>query len=306
MKVGIVNVDSVIPNVALMKLSAWHKQLGDDVAIYNPLTDTPDRIYASKIFKFTDDYAYFPADCEIVRGGTAYDPMVRLPQEAEDIYPDYELFACEYAIGRITRGCPRNCDWCVVPRMDGRRVVQVAELEDFWRGQSRIRLLDDNLTANRPVFIETCERLAAEKVEVKFDALDIRFMTVEMARALKAVRRWGRVHFAFDSPKTERGVRRGIKALKDGGFPLSQATFYVLIGFETTPEEDMYRVQLLHELGVESFVMPFDKTDPYQKAFARWCNHKAVFRSCSFDEYRAKSNQQPKDTAPLFDAEVTS
>lgn len=300
MKVGIVSVDSLIPNVALMKLSAFHKRKGDEVSIYNPLTDKPNVIYASKIFKFTDDYAYFPNDCDIVRGGTAYDSMVKLPQEAENAYPDYELFSCDYAIGRITRGCPRNCNWCVVSSMDGHQVKQVATLDDFWNGQKRVRLLDDNLTANRSIFIETCNRLATEKVEVKFDALDIRFIDIDAAKALSKVKRWGQVHFAFDTVSVEKYVRSGVSALKDGGFPLRNATFYVLIGFNTTPEEDMYRVQLLNTLGVETFVMPFNKSDHYQKAFARWCNHKAIFRTCTFDEYQHKAKKQKQDIQPLF------
>jgi hypothetical protein len=92
-------------------------------------------------------------------------------------------------------------------------------------------------------------------------------------------------HGAFDSMAVESGVRRGIANLKAGGFPLRQASFYVLIGFDTTPEEDLYRVELLESLGVESFAMPFDKSDPYQKRFARWVNAKPAFRSCSFAEY---------------------
>lgn len=287
MNVAVVNVDSLIPNVALMKLSAWHKAQGDDVTLFEPLLSAvPDRLYASKVFGFTDDYAYFP-DCEIVRGGTGYDMMTRLPAGADDVYPDYDLFGCDYAIGRLTRGCIRNCSFCVVWKMDGRRVHQVAELEDFWRGQERVRLLDDNLTALPELFVDTCNRLARERVLVKFDALDVRLMRPEMAASLAGVRRWGRVHFAFDDVRHERTIVRGIEALRAGGFPLRDATFYVLIGFGSTPEQDMHRVMLLDSLGCESFVMPFDKSDRYQRRFSRWANAKPIFRTCTFDEYNA-------------------
>lgn len=296
MNVAVHAVDALIPNVALMKLSAWHKAQGDRVERFDPLlasVDPPDILYLSKQFAFSPDISWWP-DCEIVRGGTAYDPAVKLPKEAENVYPDYELFNCEYAIGRITRGCPRRCPWCVVPDMDGNRVYKVAELEDFWRGQDYVRLMDDNLTADRDLFIETCKHLSRAGVATKFEALDIRFMTSEMAAALKNVKRWGRVHFAFDSMAVENDVRKGVAALKAGGFPTRQATFYVLIGFDTTPEQDMYRIELLESLGVESFAMPFDKSDPYQKRFARWVNAKPVFRSTSFDDYNSSAKRRTR------------
>lgn len=284
MNVGMVAVDSIIPNLALMRLSAWYKAQGDHVEIAFPLAaDTYDRIYRSKQFDYTPGDTV-PWPCDVVSGGTGYGLSTRLTPEQDTTYPDYGLYGCEYALGRITRGCIRRCPWCVVPEMDG-SVRQVAELSDFWRGQERVRLMDDNLTAMPDLFVETCERLSAERVRVKFEALDIRLMTVDMARALAKVRRWGRVHFAWDAMSHEAGVRRGIAALEAGGFPLWAATFYVLIGFDTTPEEDLYRVMALRSLGVESFVMPFDKADEYQRRFARWCNHKTVFNTILWHEY---------------------
>jgi len=282
--VGILDVDSLIANLALMKYSAHHKARGDSVSFYGPLDVTPDVLIASKLFDFTPDFAYFP-DCEILRGGTGYDPAVRLPEWGDTIYPDYGLYGCTEAMGRFTRGCPRGCPFCLVGKMDGTRVHQVAELTDFWRGQRVVRLLDDNLTAMPDLFVSVCEQLAELRVCVKFEALDARFMTAYMARSLAKVRREGRVHFAFDHVRDEEGVRRGIAALKSGGFPLSQATFYVLIGYDSTPEQDLYRVMLLDALGVESFAMPFNKSDRYQRRFSRWVNAKPAFRSCTFAEY---------------------
>lgn len=288
MNIGLVSVDSKIPNLALMKLASLHKSLGNSVEQAFPLAaHTYDRVYRAKVFDFTaDDQTPWP--CEVIDGGTGYDMTVKLPIEAENIYPDYELFGCQYALGRITRGCVRSCPWCVVPKVDGTTVRQVATLDDFLHDQDSVRLLDDNLTALPDLFIDTCHELTSRKTKTYFEALDIRAMTVDMARALSKVRRNGNVHFAFDTPKYEAGVLRGIQALKDGGFPLWAATFYVLIGFDTTPEEDIWRIELLKSLHVESFVMPFDKADPYQKAFARWVNHKAIFKTVEWKDYGKK------------------
>lgn len=300
MKVGLVAVDGRIANHALMKLATHHRSLGDQVEWAFPLAaHTYDRVYRSKIFTTSvDDPIEWP--CEVIEGGTGYGLDSRLPC-GDDVMPAYDLYpACDYALGRITRGCVRRCEWCVVWRQDGNRVRQVAELDDFLAGRQRVRLLDDNLTALPDLFIATCDELAARRVECYFEALDIRLMSVEMARSLARVRLWGktvgRAHFAWDALGDEEAVRAGIAALKAGGFPLYAATFYVLIGAGTTHEEDLYRVRLLDELGVDSYAMCFDKADPYQVAFARWVNMKPAFRSTDFAHYDVNARRPKRNT----------
>jgi len=125
-------------------------------------------------------------------------------------------------------------------------------------------------------------------VKVNFSqGLDIRLLTLEMAELLSQVRLWKQIHFAWDDMRIEGSVRRGIETLKRGGVSLHDVTFYVLIGFNSTPAEDLHRVETLRGLGVNPFVMPFNKQDRYQRRFARWVNHKAIFKSVAWGEYRA-------------------
>lgn len=285
MNIGIVAVDSNIPNLALMKLSAWHKAQGDRVKIHEPLFDRPDRVYASKVFDFTSDYAYFPVGVEIVRGGTGYDLTTELPAEAEAMFPDYGLFGCDYAMGFTTRGCIRQCPFCVVPRKEG-KIRAVGDIHSFWRGQDRLMLLDNNLTALPEHFELVVRQMIQERVRVDFSqGLDIRLLTLEMAQLLSKVRLWKRIHFAWDDVSIEASVRKGIETLQTGGVSLHDVTFYVLVGFNSTPAEDLYRVETLRGLGVNPFVMPFNKQDRYQRRFARWVNHKAIFKSVSWEAY---------------------
>ena len=132
MRVCLIDVDSKIPNLALMRASTWHKQRGDSVKLgYEPLFDQPDLAYASKVFSFTPEPLYMP-DCETLKGGSGYDLTAKMPFEDYDrIMPDYSLYPRnDYAIGRFTRGCQNRCPWCVVPKMDGNEVRHVAsELE---------------------------------------------------------------------------------------------------------------------------------------------------------------------------------
>lgn len=287
MRVGIVAVDSKIPNLALMKLSAWHKAQGNTVKLYEPLFDTPDILYASKVFSFTPDYDFWP-NTEIVRGGTGYNMAVKLPPEIESTYPDYDLFGCKYAIGFSTRGCIRKCPFCVVPAKEG-GIRAVGDIYGFWRGQEKLMLLDNNLTALPEHFELVVKQCIDNRIKVDFSqGLDIRLLTAEMAQLLSGVRLWKRIHFAWDDVNIEADVRRGVRMLEANGVALYKVMFYVLIGFNSTPEEDLYRVETLRGLGVDPFVMPYDKHNKYQRRFARWVNHKAIFKSVSWDEYDPK------------------
>jgi hypothetical protein len=284
MKIGLIDVDSKIPNLALMKISAYHKAQGDAVKLHDPLLDKPDKVYASKIFDFTPDYQYWP-DCEIVKGGSGYDLTTNLWPDAETIYPDYSLYNCDYAIGFTTRGCIRRCPFCIVPEKEG-QIRAVGDIYDFWHGQKQLMLLDNNLTALPEHMEKICKQLIKEKIQTDFSqGLDIRLITDDMAKLLAKVRLWKQIHFAFDDVKLEKPVREGI-AILTKHMPASRLMFYVLIGFNSTPEEDLYRVEMLRGLGVDPFVMPYDKSDPYQKRFARWCNHKAIFKTVKWSDYK--------------------
>lgn len=291
MNVCLIDVDSKIPNLALMKTSTWHKSQGDTVKLgYEPLFDHPDICYVSKIFDFTPEPEYLP-DCEIIKGGSGYDLNARLPFPNYDrIMPDYELYRqkypnVNYALGRFTRGCPNRCPWCVVPKMDGNVVRHVADLTDFWCGQEVVRLLDDNIMADEDEFVADCEQLHDAGVKVIWEALDIRLITDTTATALATVKQSKLIHFAWDGPAQDKWVKPGIEMLKAAGIRPYRLMFYVLVGFNTTLEYDMHRIMTLHEMGVNPFVMPFDKKDPYQHHLARWCNNKFVFKSTTFDEY---------------------
>lgn len=287
MQVSLVDVDSKIPNLALMKISAWHKSMGDQVKFYEPLFDDPDICYMSKIFDFTEDYQFTP-DCEVIRGGTGYDLHARLPIPGYDrIMPDYSLYGCDYAIGRFTRGCPNSCPWCVVPKMDGNTVRHVADLTDFWSGQDVVRLLDDNIMADSDEFCRDCEQLSRAGVKVIWEALDIRLVNDETARALASVKTKGSIHFAWDGKAQDAHVEPGIATLAKHGVKPYRLMFYVLVGFNSARDYDLMRIYKLRELGANPFVMPFDKSDPYQKDLARWCNNKFIFKSTKrFEDYR--------------------
>jgi hypothetical protein len=284
--IAIAQVDGKWPNLALAKIAAWYRSCGDTVEWFNAL-DTYDRVYASKVFSQTPDDPYLPPDAS--RGGTGYDMARTLPPEIEATRPDFSLWPrWQKSMGFSTRGCVRRCPFCVVPKKEGRFRV-VAEFGDLWDGKSReLVLLDNNVTA-APVehFRSLCSSATELGVAVNFcQGFDDRLWTDEHQAVAANTRFGGQVHFAFDSLAQETSVRSVVAMWKASGLNPDRLTFYVLVGFDTTPEQDAYRIDLLISLGVNPFVMPFDRSDRYQRRLARWCNSVVARKTCTFAEYR--------------------
>ena len=257
--------------------------------MFDPLFDKPDRIYSSKIFKATDKYGYYP-DCEVIQGGSGYDLAIKLPDNIESMYPDYSLYGSTFAQGFCTRGCNRECGFCIVWKKEG-RLHPVADIHQFWDGQENLMIMDNNLTGDSEHFNLILRQIIKNKVKVDFSqGLDIRLVDDEKAKLLSKVKLWKQIRFAWDSMDTEQEVMAGIAMLTKYMLPY-RLMFYVLIGWDTTEDEDLYRVEMLKSLGVDPFVMPFDKTSGYQRKFARWVNMKAVFKTVAWPDYLKKQKE---------------
>lgn len=150
MKIGLIDVDSHnFPNLALMKISAWHKKNGDSVEWWNGLKHY-DRVYKAKVFDdtYTKDNDFVIQADKVIKGGTGYGLSGELPYDIEHIYPDYELYGIDdTAYGFLTRGCPRHCSFCIVGDKEGLISHKVADLKEFWHGQHNIEIMDANLLA---------------------------------------------------------------------------------------------------------------------------------------------------------------
>ena len=293
MRVGLIDVDSHnFPNLPLMKLSAYHKSLGDTVEWCNPL-DHDDRVYQSKVFDetYSPDIDWVPNADEIIKGGTGYGLDNKLPEEVEHIYPDYDLYpelTKDTAYGFLTRGCPRACAFCIVAPKEGRCSEKVSVLSEFWRGQKYIKLLDPNLIACRERIV-LLEQLVESKACVDFtQGLDIRFMNSDVINLINCIK-LKEIHFAWDNPEDDltRFFKQYTKRAKHrphGSF----GTVYTLTNFGSTMEENLYRIYTLRDLGFDPYVMVYDKPNAPKeiKRLQRWCNNRAIFKSCpDFKDY---------------------
>lgn len=288
MKIGLIDVDGHnFPNLPLMKISAFHKSLGDDVEWFFPL-NRYDRVYISKVFDFTPDYKTCIQADEIIKGGTGYDLQNKLPDEIEMMFPDYSLYnITDTAYGFLTRGCPRNCPFCIVGEKEGLKSVQVAELWNFWNGQKEIKLLDPNITA-----FKECDRLFQDLIDSKAwvdftQGLDIRLMTDKKANLLNQMK-IKMLHFAWDNYEfsTYDKLKRFRPLLKYDGRKLR---VYVLTNYNTSIEQDLERIYKLRELDYDPYVMIYDKQNAPKKIreLQRWVNNKFIFRSCErFEDYK--------------------
>lgn len=300
MRVALIDVDGHnFPSLPLMKLSAHHKQLGDTVEWYDPLTawmKPPDRVYMSKVFTFTEDYSHPVCGKEIIRGGTGYDYPnggQSLPKEIEHIYPDYSLYPdlCkDTAFGFLTRGCPRGCDFCIVGKKEGRVSRKVADLSEFWNGQKNIVLLDPNMFACHE-WKDLSQQLIESNAYIDFSqGCDIRVMTDEKAEYLKKMK-IKQIHFAWDRYEDKDMIVPKFGKFKEiTGWDKRKITVYILCGFNSTFEQDLERVYTLRNLGYSPYVMIFDKyklkkKDPL-KRLQRWVNSRFAFAACErFEDY---------------------
>lgn len=292
MKIGLIDVDGHnYPNLPLMKISAWHKQQGDSVEWYQPMfSGHMDKVYMSKVFSFTPDYPYYIDADEIVKGGSGYcielvdgkevyhkENDKDLPDEVEHIYPDYGLYGIDYAIGFLTRGCPRGCGFCHVASKEGKCSYKVADLSEFWSGQKKIVLCDPNILACKD-HMELLEQLAESGARVNFNqGLDIRLVTDRNLEMLKRIK-LDSIHFAFDRWQDKDLIEPKLRMFAEKtGFHRNKGKVmvYILTNFDTTIEQDMYRIQLCRELNFSPYPMIYDKehADPIYRKIQRWCNN---------------------------------
>lgn len=305
LKVGLIDVDGHnYPNLPLMKLSSYHKQQGDEVSWYDPLLSPDmDVVYMSKVFSFTPDYPWEIRADKIIRGGSGYciqlidgkevydkQKDIPLAPQIERTTPDYTIYSTnDTAYGFITRGCPRGCPFCHVAVKEGRKSVQCGELCEFYKGQKNLVLMDANILASKEH-----ERFLRQIAETGAwtdinQGIDARLVTRDNLPLLNAIK-MKTIHFAWDLMEQSEAVIRGLRLYKEGGkVNRDHRRVYVLTNYNTTLEEDLYRLYHLREMGYLPYVMVYDKQNApdYVKRMQRWVNNVIIWKSCDrFEDYK--------------------
>ena len=313
MRIGLIDVDNArlkkpkFPNLALMKISAWHKAQGDHVEWWNGL-EHYDRVYMSKVFsdEYTPDIEFCIQADEVIRGGSGYcietidgvehyrpEMGADLPPDIEHICPDYDLYpdlTKNTAYGFLTRGCPRGCHFCIVADKEGRGSRKVADLGEWWSGQKNIVLMDPNILAYKG-HMDLLGQLSESKAWVDINqGVDSRLLTPANVEAINAVK-VKNIHFAWDYMKEEKPVLRGLELYRNMATRKVKGAWgavYTLTNYDTTMEENLYSIYTLRDMGFDPYVMIYNKpTAPKEiKRLQRWCNNKMIFKSCPrFEDY---------------------
>ena len=294
MKIGLMQVDGKLPNMALMQIANHYETREDKVEWYlgNIFESQYDKIYVSKIFSFSK-MPELPIKAEI--GGTGIDFYNTLPKEISKNPPSYSLYPnCNYHIGFSIKGCRFNCSFCCVPKKEG-KPYHNSNIDDLLlnpNGGNRLMLLDNDFFGS-PYWEDDLNRIIELKLKICFvQGLNIRIITEKQASLLSKCNYYNSkfnqryLTFAWDRFKDGKLISKGIKICNESGIPSKHMQFFVLIGYDTTPEEDYYRVMMLWEkFGALPYVMPYNKKDTYQKRFTRWVNHRAIFKSVKWKDY---------------------
>ena len=229
----------------------------------------------------------------------------KLPDEIDSIYPDYSLYnITDTAYGYFTRGCPRNCDFCIVSEKEGLKTTQVYTLNQFWNGQKNIKLLDPNITA-APNCIELLHELAETKALVDFtQGLDLRLLTDKKIEAIKKIK-IKNIHFAWDKFEDEKIICENLSLfIKETKYTYDKITIYVLCNYNTTFEQDLYRVYKIKELGANPYVMVYERKTADQKYrhLAKYVNGRQHFRTATdFNDFMEwRYNKKYKKPGRLF------
>lgn len=302
----LIDADSKIPNLALMKLAAYHKSKGDTVELvrlnmpyypnrkkvdHNIDTSWYDKVYCSVIFEGNLQHIHGDG---IVFGGTGSDDItLKLSDDIEDMQPDYSIYPeCDYAIGFITRGCIRNCVFCKVPSKEG-YLHQVSTV-DHIATRNKVRFLDNNILAygQHEKILEQCVKLG---VRVSFnEGLDIRLINDKNSYLLSRLNYVTNYIFAFDDIKDKTMIEKKLELLqwrKDW-----QLKFYVYVNPSMPLSDTIERIKFLKERKLLPYIMRDiscwqSEHAAFYTDLAAWCNQAGLLKKLTFEQFLDKRHK---------------
>lgn len=302
MKIGLVDVDKTkFPNLALMKISAYHKSMGDIVEWANPLFGGYDKVYKAKIFTFSPDDAT-PYDCEVIKGGTGYSLTSQLQKEIDDCIPDYSIYPQidkKTAYGFLTRGCPNKCKWCVVPIKEG-GIRPYRDVEEIAiDGRTNLILMDNNILAS-DYGLKQIEKIIKKGYRIDFNqGLDARLINDSVASLLAQVRWINYLRLACDKFNQVEHILRVRQLLKKYGYKKDIFCYFLIDDWNDVNK----RLSALrkhkwfkpHGQPYRDFNNPMQVIPQWQKDMAHWMNKHNVYYAIDFKDFSPRKGFKCKE-----------
>lgn len=288
MKIALIDSDQTkFPNLALMKLSAYHKSIGDSVSFYSEIfSNSYDKIYISKVFTFKKEISILNKKIEQIRGGSGFNLTTILPENIEHICPDYSLYNCNCSYGFLTRGCPNKCNHCIVPNKEG-KIRANAEIEEFLK-HDKLILMDNNILAHEHG-IKELEKISKLKIKIDINqGIDSKLIDTSVALLFSKIKWLKPIRLACDHSNNIPYIEKAVKLLRENKVTPTRYFCYVLV--KDIPDA-LERVEFLKKIKVDPFAQPFRdfenkiKITKEQKLFAKWCNIKEAFWSMTFQKF---------------------
>jgi hypothetical protein len=289
MEIGLIDVDGHnFPNLALMKISRFHKNNGDMVQWeYQNYSKKYDIVYKSKVFSFTKDMSLSINSDRIMKGGTGYN-FDKLPKEIDNLCPDYSIYPkFTEAYGFLTRGCPNKCNWCIVPDKEG-NIQPYADIESFLDGRKNVVLMDNNVLASKHG-LEQIEKIIRLGLKIDFNqGLDCRIIAKNenISELLGNVKWYKPLRMACDTLEQMTYIEKATNLLRKHNANPKQYFIYMLI---TDIEDAKKRLEFIHNLKLTPFAQPFISIDhkptKTQKQFARFVNRK-IYKVDDWENYK--------------------
>lgn len=297
MKVGLIDVDGHnFPNLALGKISRFHKEQGDSVEWYDPF-EHYEKVYMAKVFTFTQEYGYFINADEVEKGGTGYDIHKTLPNCIDRLQPDYSIYKNvdnKTAYGFLTRGCPNRCYWCIVPKKEGKQHPYMDVEEIAIEGRTNLILMDNNVLAS-DYGLQQIEKIIAKGYRVDFNqGLDARLVTEDIAKSLAKVRWIHSIRFGCDTPQQIMECERAMRFIDKYRKVPATYLLYTIIGEDIN--ECYHRLsyfrgnkrvrivgQPYRDYNIHNQVIP-----QWQKDMAHWATKHQLYASCDFKDFEPR------------------